>query len=71
MKREVTDWQVDHEATYFATYWWPWLGRRPRSSVPQLGTCACGCHEPIRGKQKWATSACRQRNYRTRVTRKR
>ena len=54
-KTPITDWEVDWEKTYYALYWWPFLGRRPRESVILPGHCPCGCGVRLFGKQKTAS----------------
>lgn len=40
---------------------------QPQPALPGEGACACGCGARVRGKQKYATEACRKRASRKRV----
>jgi hypothetical protein len=59
-------WNIERLARTFFYYTEAFLTELCQQAPPRGRACACGCHQRVRGKQRYATLACRKRVSRAR-----
>jgi hypothetical protein len=60
-------WSIERLARSFFYYSVPFLTELCQQAPPRGRACTCGCGERLRGKQLYATPACKQKAYRRRA----